>query len=469
MVTEMMNIGQIPPAILLSLRADKLDWKTALGELCDNAFDAKASRVEIEIGSGKRVVVKDDGIGCSDLAGMLTMGRHFGKSAGLGRYGIGLKNAACWLWGRLEIVSNHKGVIRKAFVNWADLAKQDDWLIPPLKEDVATSDDPIGTKLVFNNVERKSPSFDQIIDELGYIFSPAIRAGKQIVIRSARKQEAVSPWQPPKLVNAITDEFEVNGKGVKLYCGILPEGARCKRFGFHFTHRHRVVKESCSLGAMGHSVTRVCGIVDLDGSWQLTKNKTDIAEDTDALESAIWERCGELIMASEEQAGEILCSELQTQVTDAIRECLSGMLKGARPGATGKTGSQQPTGKGGKHKNAKNTKRGAGSIADKLNLSKLRMLFAPCDNGVLGRVDFAGHVVYLNSDHPRVVHHRETRNQEALADQCLMLLSYGHVHAEQKSSLPFAREYSGFLDMVSSLLAGKQPEIESSEKERTSC
>ena len=103
MTENRMNL-QPGPTILHSYKAANLTWIDVVCELIDNGFDAGASRCELEWRRGNYFCIRDDGNGCNDIEKMLTLGKHFRQpTTRLGRYGIGLKSAACWLWGELVI------------------------------------------------------------------------------------------------------------------------------------------------------------------------------------------------------------------------------------------------------------------------------------------------------------------------------------------------------------------------------
>ena len=86
--------------ILTALSQQNLKWEIVLAELVDNSLDAGASRVDIRLGPGKSLSIKDDGVGCKDIAVMVRPGdRQVHETTSLGRYGIGLKDAALFLRG----------------------------------------------------------------------------------------------------------------------------------------------------------------------------------------------------------------------------------------------------------------------------------------------------------------------------------------------------------------------------------
>jgi hypothetical protein len=68
-------------------------------ELVDNAFDAEAKRVWIELGR-RSITVGDDGTGMEDIDDAIRFGKgtRVGRRGGvLGRYGVGMTDALCKL------------------------------------------------------------------------------------------------------------------------------------------------------------------------------------------------------------------------------------------------------------------------------------------------------------------------------------------------------------------------------------
>jgi hypothetical protein len=439
------------------MHANTLRWHEALGELVDNAFDANANRIEIRFRSKAKLEVIDDGRGCDNIEKMLTLGNHYHQATTqLGCYGVGLKEAACWLWGELYIETRHKDIVRRAKVNWERLASSDNWECPDDTQHTATAGEPMGTRLSFASIRRTTPDHKRIIDDLSYTFSPALRAGKQIVIAFPRKaDEPCQAWQSPPRENVVQDEFTVNGKAVRIDVGIVKSGHPNPRPGFSFCYRHRVILNS-ALGSKGRSVSRICGFVDLGTGWALSKNKTDIVNDQHELEDAIWERCGTLVMQSAEQAELLQNEELTSSVTECLRTILTEDKKNAKASREKgeKTGTVTPKDTGRKHRKAKNTK--PGDTLANLNIGQIRMEFQDRDDGRIGSVDIPGNVVYLNREHSRIASHRDTANRDALVDQCMTLLAFEAIEGANKGKLKFAREYEGFVDGLSSLLARQQ-------------
>lgn len=446
-----MNIGNIGPGLLLSLHRQPMKWHVVLGELCDNSFDAGASRVEIVFGPGKTLRVIDDGHGCGSIERMLTLGDHYHQSTTkLGRYGVGLKESACWLWGELEVRTVHKGKQHKAHVDWGSLSRQENWNVPdPV---VVDTDDPQGTQLIFRGISKGFPDYEQLQSELSYTFAPALWSGKQIVMKFARRQPITcAGWQMPPVEEQVQDSFIVNGKGVTIKAGIVSLGAPNPRKGFSICHGHRMIGDSTAFGSKGHSVSRISGIVELDSAWSLSKNKTDVVDEfQEELEDAIFSRCESIILKSAHQAEILRNSALENKVSESLQSMLGEMKKASRSSGDS-SGSVSPKGSKKRHRRAKKTQPGD-SFMDKCRVGKIRMEWAPRDDGLAGYVDLKGDVIYLNENHSRMRYHRERENTDALVDHCLYLLCDSAVENEQMDKLPACRDHHGFVEVVSHVL-----------------
>ncbi len=84
-------------------------------ELVDNAFDAAATRVWIELGR-RSIAVADDGAGMEDINDAIRFGKGTKaqrRGGVLGRYGVGMTDALCKLGPRGEIITLHGGGLRR--------------------------------------------------------------------------------------------------------------------------------------------------------------------------------------------------------------------------------------------------------------------------------------------------------------------------------------------------------------------
>lgn len=450
-----MNIGDIGPHLLQDKRHRSLGWSTAISELIDNSFDAAATRVELDFSKAKQLTVVDDGNGCPNIQRMLTIADHMpSKSTALGRYGVGLKDAACWLWGEMKVDSVFRGKAISASVNWEKLSKQKDWEIADPIEYEPTEELPRGTKLRFLKHDRNRPhSLEKLSDELGYTFWPALSSGKQIVITGQRTQRFVcKAWTPPPLADIIEDAFTVDGKHVALRVGIVPPDDSNEHSGFNFAFGHRNICNS-SLGSNGLSTSRICGIVTLGEGWRLSTNKTSICDDQESLAAALWERCKAILEKSQSHAESIFNRELESSVSESLRSYLAAKKKACRQKGES-SGSATPTRTGQQHRKAKRTQNKRGNIEDKIDVGRLRMEWKPRDDGRLGSVDLPGAVVYMNPEHARLKQHREQQNREAIVDQCLTLVTVEVFDRDEKKFFPFAREHDSIVDALSNLTNG---------------
>jgi hypothetical protein len=460
------NLGNIPPSILRSINAQQMQWKVALGEACDNSFDSEANWVRIVFHGQKQVEIIDDGNGCDNIEAMLTIGKHYRQAnTRLGRFGVGLKELACWLWGELVIHTISGGVMRKAAVDWERLARAADWNVPDPTACPVQDPQQRGTRLLFRRTGRNRPGdLAALADELGYLFAPALWNGKQIAIESGSKKLTVAAWKLPEFEGEVVREsFLVNGKRVQLTAGVVASDHVNPRKGFTFIHEFRVLLNS-AMGSGGKSVSRICGTVDLGPEWKLGKNKDAIQDSDDqmaALEHAIYTRCEELLGRGERQSMILRNSAFEGAVTNALRGLLCAAVdddpdrKAKRKAPENQTGRVEPTGKGRRHKRAKNQQPGQ-TFKGKASLAGIRFEWESRQDGMIGRADLPGNVVYLNDNHRRLIHHRENENVDAIADLCCVILSDEVIRNRESTKLPIVRDYTDITSAISEVLRRQQ-------------
>lgn len=459
-----MNIGQIPPSHLRTINAQNLQWKVVLGEACDNSFDSGANWVRVAFTGTKQLEISDDGGGCDNIEAMLTIGKHYRQaSTKLGRFGVGLKDLACWLWGELLIHTIHGGVLRTAAVDWERLAKSDSWNVPdPVEHSI--NDGRRGTRLIFRKACRNRPDLDSLAVELGYLFAPALWSGKQIAIECGRKKITVAGWKLPEFEGEIVREsFLVDGKQVELTAGVVASDHTNQRKGFTFIHEHRVILNS-SLGSNGHSVARVCGLVVLGIEWKLGRNKDAISEGDDQmsrLEEEIFARVGDVLRRAESQANLLRNSAFEGAVTTALRGLLPAAVeasedrKARRKPAESQSGAVDPVGSSIKHRKARREQPGS-TFRGSTKLAAIRFEWESTNDGAIGRADLPGNVVYLNERHPRLEHHRKMENVDAITDMCCMILIDAVIKNREASKLSIVRDCSDLTSAISEVLRRQQ-------------
>lgn len=409
--------------MLETLREQNLKWPTILAELIDNSFDAAASRIQISFGANKTVTVGDDGSGCDNIEAMLTIGQHYRQpSTKLGRYGVGLKDAACWMWGTMKIDTVH-GAARQVFaISWADLVARNTWDLPdPVQKPI---DGNVGTKLVFNQIRQSFPGdYQRLMNELRYTFTPGLLKGKQIAFQFQRKKPTVlQPYEWPQLNDVVETEIEVDGHTARVRVGIIKEGQKNEHPGFAYCHHHRVIMNT-SLGSGGLSTSHICGQVWLDDSWKLTKNKDDI--------NLLQQELGEAVFAVAKPVLEKAQKESICLRSKVFNERLSAKIRAALSSATGEepnskesrnqtreaSGTVEPKQSGKERRRAKQKKPGD-HVFGKANAGKIRVDWKNIASETLGEVDFPGAVIWLNESNKTLCQLRDAENEQALLAIC---------------------------------------------------
>lgn len=403
--------------LLRALRQQSFKHSTLIAELVDNSLDAAASRVEISIGPSKHISISDDGIGCEDIAAMLTLGgRHNHKSTRLGRYGIGLKDAALYFWGITTIETVHKSEVRRISVNWPMLESSGQWTVgDPVVESAGHQR---GTKISFAQIIRNLPQVEPLLDELGYVFAPAIMSGRQISLMTRGSRRLCTAYQLPPISDVVESTFEINGKGARLHAGIVLEGHSNKRSGFIFQHGHRSILNS-ALGCGHYNSSRIAGIVELDGKWALSKNKDDITELQDELGEAIFARCEGILRRADIQAKTIdstaLADEVSKRLTEALQSLGATRRREARDRENKQTeGTVKAKGSGKTRRRAKRIHDIDGNI-ERAARGGVKVEWSDSLNGSIGFADLRGALIKLNSRVPLLARLRREENADAIA------------------------------------------------------
>jgi hypothetical protein len=167
-VTVLPSAGRL----MLSLRDIGYDVPGALADLIDNAIDANAKTIAIEIvadGHDSWIRTHDDGIGMSPSR--LDEAMRYGTEAdysprALGHFGLGLKTASLSQCRRLTVASRARGGIRSAVRRWDldEVTRRNSWdLERPRAADCAARlatplrDRAHGTVVLWENLDRVVP------------------------------------------------------------------------------------------------------------------------------------------------------------------------------------------------------------------------------------------------------------------------------------------------------------------------
>ena len=412
-----LKLSDIPPSYVLSVQNQHMTWHGALAEIVDNSLDSSAQKISIRIqktGGSVSVVVADDGLGCSDIEKMLTLGGRVCKPRTekdviretLGMYGVGLKDAAMWLGSVIEVRTVTEERYSYTEVDWDELAQLSDWDAGQ-KEVRPRADDPRGTNLrITSKSGRNMPanSGQRLAEELAFTFSPALQDRRKILFKGGAADEVeLRPGSMPKRYRVQKESFLFRGKRVSLDVGIVDGDRPNYRSGFSYYYGHRVLLTT-SKGAKGHDVTRICGTVKLGKGWGLSKHKDDVTDaDFDDLEDRIFNICRPLILQAERDHAKLCRSELATDLTRLLQAAVGGVgeperEKAQRQPAENHTGAVEPRGSEAKHTRAARTQPGDTFTAAGRWLAGVRVDYQPLreDPPIAGKVDVPGKRVILN-------------------------------------------------------------------------
>lgn len=406
--------------LLYSVASQNLLWKDALGEWIDNAFDANAATVAIEFGKDY-LTVSDNGSGTADLEAFATLGssrRH--STTKLGRYGIGSKDGALWAGGvesSLNVTSVHGRQCRMLVIRWMDMAK-DSWRHDPVLSRPSTPGE-VGTVITVSPIVRNIPhgaEWDDLVTEIGYLYSPAIKRGRQITMRAKKKGATPTPvprWAMPGFEGETIDRtVSVDGKTARVFCGLVQDGAPNPRRGLTYTHGFRVVIPSSQRGCGDFNISRVCGFVDLDDRWTLTKNKNGISKGERELFDEVQAACLPILKRAEAIGMAMESAAFEARASRALNESMAAATeKAKRKSPNNSTGTVRPTQSGIRHKKARDRQPGE-TMPGPMVGPGLKIVHSSLgeDKGV---GEFQSPNVYLNTDNASVA--QAYREQNVLA------------------------------------------------------
>jgi len=425
---------------LRALCAQSLNFKTMLGELIDNSLDAGAMTIEIEFRKDA-FSIRDNGDGCANLGSLFTLGDHrHHRSTRLGRYGIGAKDALLSLGGEdssVTVVSVHGRDIREVTVRWAEMARNN-WHAPdPTKERAEVGER--GTSLLVKPCPRQplgAARISNLRSDLGYMYSPAIKDGAQISIAiGGSKPEPLVRWKLPDFESGhISETVIAAGKRANVHCGIVKEGQLNPRWGLTYAHGFRVILPSCANGCGEFNTARVCGFVMLDESWKLSKNKNAILEDEEQLYAAVLAALTPLLKRADELGSRLESAAFESQIAGAINASLGADSKAKRDDGDS-AGPRRPTGKGGRHKRAREEQDGSTFLGRRSACGSYRVVHMALGEAA-GIGEFKEPTIALNTDNPLVESARREKNLMTSTVLAASLISAEHCLGTGQLRLP---------------------------------
>ena len=433
----------LPPSpwMLQSKIVANLTWKDVIGEWIDNAFDAKATMVTIEF-TKDMLRVHDDGVGCADPGAMIQLGSHRPHSSTeIGQYGMGGKDAALWAGGSLdstvEIITVHAGVRRMLKLHWQQYGDSG-WECDDPHERPAEPFE-TGTSITIWSKKRRTPphgeKWKELVRELGYIFSAGIAEGRQIKLKrpGASDWDIAPAWKMPPFDGEVIDrKIEVNGRHVRIKCGVVAEGQANPHGGFTYWRRWRVIEKASGNGCGRYSTSHVCGVVRLDHNWPLSTHKNAISRGGEELYDAVEEVCRPILERAD-KVGMTLDSEqfragVDAQLNAILNHSLAAKAKRARRKEGPQGIAHSSPGTGSPHAKAKREQAGSRFVPRKGG--RYRIDYASLGSGDVGQIRPPSSVV-LNVDNPAVAQARNDKNVMATVILAICLLGAEQCYAPQ--------------------------------------
>lgn len=395
--------------MLIGCGVTPLGWKKCLAEIVDNAFDANADSVVIEYAK-KTLRVTDNGSGCSDINAFFRMGAHRSKG-GLGKYGVGLKDAAHWLWGTTQVATVQSGRMYSASVAWEQIARASSWKLKGYEAPAAGKEN--GTELLFSNIRHPLQNKEAIISELGYRFAPGIESGRHIVFKHNGKRHPVEAWRLPPLEHIVDAVGEVSGKQFRVMAGVVQTGQKNEYPGFSIAYKHRICVTTRD-GCGNYGTARFCGIVYLGEGWQLSRNKDEIITDAEGLAAQLYFLCHDTLAAADQQSTSVELAGLEQQIGEALQDAIATEVKSKRKKTKEEKGTKEP-----KESERRQRKAGEHQPGDKRLLTRvgsgIRVQFV---DGLpdIGKAEFndTGTLISLSNDEPYVQWAKLHRDKDTL-------------------------------------------------------
>jgi hypothetical protein len=312
-----------------------MSWTIVLTELIDNALDAGATEVAMLWHRGKEFRCADNGSGVSPAGfeAMYTLGGHTrsvnASTRSIGRYGVGFKEAAAWLWGETRVTSTHDGRKRQLVIDWEQQAALGETheTSAPIHALAGRPGAPY-TRIDCRRTRRTMPNpdvFDRLVRQLSHTYRPALLGGFAVAFVRGPDPAVplrATPW-PTKDVDApeVDGALVIDGRTVHVRAFVAREDLEYP--GIHIAALGRVMDR---LPTRVNS-RRLYGWVTLGPEWQVGKNKTAITDPRrDELMAAVTTYCQAVLDAAERDAESIALTILQLSATSILRNGLAGTL-----------------------------------------------------------------------------------------------------------------------------------------------
>jgi hypothetical protein len=388
-------------------------------ELVDNAFDADAKRVWIELGR-RGITVGDDGSGMEDIDDAVRFGKgtRAGRRGGvLGRYGVGMTDALCKLGPRAEVVTLREGVLRKLRVDWEECLRNAHFPYlcdtkPQAARGLALFDDlavAAGTRVRIHG-EAPGIHVDKLRRLLTERYTPGIWQGREIYLRRETQDWVViEDMDPGPLTDVIEYDGAIDGFPYHVYGGLMTRRNVVYNRAF-IGYAYRFVEETTEL-FKGVSTAHLQ--VFLGEEWKecLGTHKNRVERKRDELFEDIRSRAKEWLAAAEHKAEAIQLESLALELEEYLERMSEPHGADAvMPAPQRKDGKRRPAGSA-----RERTRRTEGTGGDERSARSPRGIQITWDPalrqmGELRVAEGGEFAVALNPDDPRIRGLRERRD-----------------------------------------------------------
>ena len=293
-------------------------------ELVDNAFDAEAKRVWIELGR-RSIAVCDDGTGMEhiDVAVRFGKGTREGRRGGvLGQYGVGMTDALCKLGPRAEVVTLHGGEVRRLRVDWEECLRNGHFPYlsdakPQRARELALFEGESVASGTRVRIHGEAPGFqlDKLRRLLTERYTPGIWQGREIFVRREGQEWAgIEFMDPGQLVDVIEYDGAIDGMPYHVYGGLMTRRNVVYNRAF-IGYAYRFVEETTEL-FKGVSTAHLQ--VFLGDEWRtcLGTHKNRVERKRDELFEDIRSRAKDWLAAAERRAEALQLSSLALELEE---------------------------------------------------------------------------------------------------------------------------------------------------------
>jgi len=318
--------------LIRSARNQNFMLKTALLELIDNSIDAKASRVIITEQDGD-LWITDNGNGFPNIPQALDYGKS-DKFEGIGRYGVGLKDA-CAKYSNATIISSLGVEVRAPWEAIASGLHDGEVFPKDVKDD--------GKTYVILEDFRERYKSAICGDSIRRTYAPKLAAND---VEISLNGLGLKPLERPSFNDEIDETFKFGGRLVRVYGGTFDpsDPMRRKWQGYNPFYQGRLIGGGCITDCgVGDEVCSFSFSLDLidteEESWQLATNKDDVDDLREVINQCYRDHTKPMLVKASEDVRKI---ELKN-VEDIINDLLNSRGNQTRKKNQGSKGSVKPT------------------------------------------------------------------------------------------------------------------------------